>query len=202
MFNSADKPVAKKLRYLPILGIAFMLIGYLFVALQIKNLQSRKDSLNADIAQLEKTKRRLTIGSKERDVIITRQNDIITESSDKQTKQMGEKLSKDLQNSTIFKTLVNPSKEGLENAKAMELNGYNALFNKDVKKAIQYFKDSENSYNSYHQVYEIAFYLNGNQKKLINNDEKAWTETYRKILSDFSWKMPADVRLKLAQMSQ
>jgi len=202
MFKPTDKPIAKKLRYLPILGIAFILIGYLFVALQIKNLESKKGRLIAEIAQLEKTKTILTIGTKEKDEIIVRQHEVITESSDKETKQQGEELNKALQNSTIFKTLVNPSTEGIDSAKVMERKGYEALFNKDIKNAIQYFKDCENSYNGYHQVYEIAFYLNGNQNKLMTTDEKAWKETYGKILSDFSWRMPADIKSKLAQKSK
>ncbi|RZK25634.1 MAG: hypothetical protein EOO43_05010 [Flavobacterium sp.] len=167
----------------------------------MKNLQSKKETLQAEIAQLELVKRNLTIESKLRDTIISKQNMVITQSSDSLTKKQGEKLSKELQESSIFKTLVNPSKDGIDSAKIFERKGYQALFNKDIKTSIQCFKQSENSYNGYNQVYEIAFYLNGSQSKLLTGGEKAWKEIYKTILSEYSWKMPADVRTKLTNLT-
>jgi len=189
-------------RILPILGIAFMLVGYFFVAWQIKRLQTRKDILQVEIAQLEKSKASLTFTSKERDEIISRQNDIIKDSRDAKTQAQGEALSKALENSTVFSTLINPSKDGLQLAKEMEKKGYDALLDKNVKDAIQYFKDSENSFNGYNQVYEIAFYLNGAQKDLLSKDSTSWKQAYKKILTDFSWKMPAAYKAKLIKQSK
>lgn len=184
-------------RILPVLGIAFMLLGYFFVGWQIKNLETRKNTLQTEIAQLERSKSSLTLQSKERDEIITRQNDIIKDSKDSKTQAQGEALSKALENSTVFTTLINSSKDGLKLAKEMEKRGYQALLDKNVKDAIRYFKDSENSFNGYNQVYEIAFYLNGTQKDLLSKNSDQWKKAYKKILSDFSWKMPTEFKAKL-----
>ena len=86
-------------------------------------------------------------------------------------------------------------------AKLHEDEGFSNLMNKDVESAINSFNESETSYNSYHQVYEIGRYLNSNKDKLKDKDSPFWKEAYTKILTDMSWKMPADVKDKLTGLS-
>lgn len=197
MDNIEFKPQGTKLRLIPILGILFLLVGYIFVAVQLKNLQEKKETLLADIALLEMTKTRLTSQSKEKDKIITRQSDIIEESGDSNTKVLGKELNNEFKKSTIYKTLINPSKDGLQIAKDMENKAYMFLYNKEIDSAIHYFKESESAYNGYNQVYEIGFYLNTNRDRLKTGDPKLWRETYKKILTDFRWKMPEQIKTKL-----
>jgi hypothetical protein len=83
-------------------------------------------------------------------------------------------------------------------AKLHESEGFSNLINKDIEGAINSFNSSETSYNSYHQVYEIGRYLNSNKDKLKDKDSPFWKEAYTKILTDMSWKMPADVKTKLS----
>jgi hypothetical protein len=35
----------------------------------------------------------------------------------------------------------------------------------------------------------------------MDKNSKAWTETYEKILSDYSWKMPKEIRAKLVELT-
>jgi hypothetical protein len=86
-------------------------------------------------------------------------------------------------------------------AKLHESEGFSNLINKDVEGAINSFNASETSYNSYHQVYEIGRYLNSNKDKLKDKDSPFWKEVYAKILNDMSWKMPADIKDKLSDLS-
>jgi hypothetical protein len=87
-------------------------------------------------------------------------------------------------------------------AKLHESEGFSNLIKKDVEGAINSFNSSESSYNSYHQVYEIGRYLNSNKDKLKDKDSPFWKEAYTKILTDMSWKMPADVKDKLTGLSK
>jgi hypothetical protein len=86
-------------------------------------------------------------------------------------------------------------------AKLHESEGFSNLINKDIEGAINSFNSSESSYNSYHQVYEIGRYLNSNKEKLKDKDSPFWKEAYAKILTDMSWKMPADIKTKLTGLS-
>jgi hypothetical protein len=86
-------------------------------------------------------------------------------------------------------------------AKLHESEGFSNLINKDVEGSINSFNASESSYNSYHQVYEIGRYLNSNKEKLKDKDSPFWKEAYTKILTDMSWKMPAEVKDKLTGLS-
>jgi hypothetical protein len=86
-------------------------------------------------------------------------------------------------------------------AKLHESEGFSNLINKDVEGSINSFNASETSYNSYHQVYEIGRYLNSNKDKLKDKDSPFWKEVYAKILNDMSWKMPADIKDKLSDLS-
>jgi len=54
--------------------------------------------------------------------------------------------------------------------------------------AIDNFKLSEQSYNGFHQVYEIYVYL------LRNKSNPQWDIIYNDILTRYSWKMSPEVK--------
>lgn len=89
-----------------------------------------------------------------------------------------------------------------ENAQTSEANGFRFLLEKDIDNAIISFTKSENFYNGFHQVYEISRYLKQNKNKLTDKDFKSWNEVYLKVLKDFSWGMPKDIKLELIEKSK
>lgn len=88
-------------------------------------------------------------------------------------------------------------------AKSYEKQGFAALVGKDLDKAIKCFIKSENSYNGFHMAYDIGFYLskNPNKAKLQARDAQQWKLVYQKILQDYSWRMPDNVKNQLQQLS-
>jgi hypothetical protein len=82
-------------------------------------------------------------------------------------------------------------------AEKYEQQGFASLLNKDVENAIIAFRNSEQSYNGYHQVYEIANYLNENKSKLKDSNSEYWNEAFRTISTKYSWKMPLDIKNRL-----
>jgi hypothetical protein len=66
--------------------------------------------------------------------------------------------------------------------------GFECLLNKDIMCAIDNFKLSEQSYNGFHQVYEIYVYL------LRNKSNPQWDIIYNDILTRYSWKMSPEVK--------
>lgn len=69
-----------------------------------------------------------------------------------------------------------------------ESMGFECLLNKDIMCAIDNFKLSEQSYNGFHQVYEIYVYL------LRNKSNPQWDIIYNDILTRYSWKMSPEVK--------
>lgn len=69
-----------------------------------------------------------------------------------------------------------------------ESMGFECLLNKDIMCAIDNFKLSEQSYNGFHQVYEIYVYL------LRNKSNPDWDIIYNDILTRYSWKMSPEVK--------
>ena len=69
-----------------------------------------------------------------------------------------------------------------------ESMGFECLLNKDIMCAIDNFKLSEQSYNGFHQVYEIYVYL------LRNKSNPDWGIIYNDILTRYSWKMSPEVK--------
>lgn len=86
-------------------------------------------------------------------------------------------------------------------ATSWEQKGFSFLISKDVVNAIDAFRNSEKSYNKFHQVYEIANYLDKNKSKLSNPQDPFWKIAYRKIATDFSWKMPLETKNTLIKNS-
>ena len=69
-----------------------------------------------------------------------------------------------------------------------ESMGFECLLNKDIMCAIDNFKLSEQSYNGFHQVYEIYVYL------LRNKSNPQWDIIYNDVLTRYSWKMSPEVK--------
>jgi|GEM_PF-5869237 len=98
---------------------------------------------------------------------------------------------KSLTNSNVFSS-----------AELYEENGFSYLIKKDVSNAIISFRKSENATNGFHMVYEIAKYLNENKSKLMNSNSEFWKTAFKKITTDYSWKMPQDIKEKLHENSK
>lgn len=98
---------------------------------------------------------------------------------------------------------ISKAQNNISLAKSYEKQGFAALVNKDLDKAIECFTKSENSYNGFHMAYDIGFYLskNPNKVKLQARDIQAWKNVYQKILKDYSWRMPEDAKAQLTQLS-
>lgn len=89
----------------------------------------------------------------------------------------------------------------LDLAKQFEEEGFSYLLNKDVDNAIISFTKSENSYNGYHMVYDIAIYLNKKRDQLSIDNIENWKSVYSVILSKYNWKIPEKYKLKLQEQS-
>lgn len=86
-------------------------------------------------------------------------------------------------------------------AKQFEDEGFAYLLNKDIDNAIISFTKSENSYNGYHMVYDIAIYLNKMRDQLSVDNIENWKSVYSIILSKYNWKMPEKYKSKLQEQS-
>lgn len=80
-----------------------------------------------------------------------------------------------------------------------EIKGFNFLLNKDVQNAITAFRNSEEAYNSFHQVYEIANYLSKHETKLKDKNSAYWDTALKTIGREYSWKMPLEIKKKLLE---
>jgi hypothetical protein len=87
-------------------------------------------------------------------------------------------------------------------ARDLETKGFDYLLKKDLANAINSFISSENAYNKYHQVYEIANYLTANKAKLGDSSSPFWKEAYFTIYTSFSFGMPEAVKAKMKELSQ
>jgi predicted phosphatase len=100
-----------------------------------------------------------------------------------------------------LKFIKSPSKKS-DLAKQFEDEGFSYLLSKDIDNAINSFSKSENSYNGYHMVYDIAIYLNKNRNQLSSNNIENWKPVYNTILSKYNWKMPEKYKSKLEEQSK
>ena len=89
----------------------------------------------------------------------------------------------------VSKIFTRSNAKNIVLAHEYEYKGFSSLLEKDIDNSIKYFIQSENSYNSYHMVYEIANYLKENKAKLNSNPDY-WDQVYMIILEKFNWKMP------------
>ena len=84
-----------------------------------------------------------------------------------------------------------------ETAQDWELKGFNALVAKDVDTAVSSFAQAEAIWPDYHNVAEIRSLLVSKREALKDPKSSEWKLTLQKVVSDYSWGMPADVREKL-----
>jgi hypothetical protein len=193
----------RKIRYLPIIGICLTLGGYFFLFFQTHKLTEKRDLLKKEINELEIVKNRLTSESKQKDTIIRIQDTIIAQSADISTVEKGMQLmNRRTDPVSNYFTITSKQNSNEEKAQKFESEGFAYLLEKDVDNAIVSFRKSENSSNGYHMAYDIAFYLDRNRSKLSDKNAAFWKESYRKLLTDYSWKMPKDVKEKLREMSE
>lgn len=95
----------------------------------------------------------------------------------------------------IGKSLI--TNNNLELALKYEKLGFESLIVKDIESAIRNFKESENYYKGFHQVYEIYLYLLRNKSLVAIENDSNWGKIYEDILNKYSWKMPEEYKNKL-----
>lgn len=119
----------------------------------------------------------------------------------KQKEQL-ETLQKQIENNQnkINPDIVLPQKSTA--ALEWETKGFSFLLSKDVDNAIEAFRNSENSITGFHMVYDIQRYLTVNKEKLKDQNSKEWKMIFVKIVKDYSWQMPTDVKAKLTEYSK
>ncbi len=81
-------------------------------------------------------------------------------------------------------------------AKQWEESGFNNLLSQNITDAIAAFKNSENAYNGYHQVYELSNYLQKIQKNNNSLKQNDWEDIYRDIIKNFHFGLPKDFQWK------
>jgi hypothetical protein len=90
----------------------------------------------------------------------------------------------------------------LDDALLWEAQGFSYLVQRDVENAIAAFAKSENAINGFHSVYEIGRYLTENKSRLLDSNSEFWKTAYKKIATDYSWKMPAATKISLIEHSK
>jgi hypothetical protein len=101
--------------------------------------------------------------------------------------------------SKIIPYRVNKTKN-VEKASVYETKGFQDLINQDVTAAINNFIRAENSFNGFHQVYEIAEYLKSQLSKEINNE--LWKTIYLKMLTDFNQFIPDNLSYEFNKLKR
>ena len=87
-----------------------------------------------------------------------------------------------------------------ERVSKLERDGYEAIVDRDVINAIDYFSDARDLWSDYHNVSEIRKLLIMNKKNLEDSsDIKSWKNIVEVILQKYSWGMPGDIREKLVE---
>lgn len=107
------------------------------------------------------------------------------------------------QSDTLETGLNNSSLLGVDktpNAKDLEKRGFESLLDKDIEESIVLFRQAEDSYNGYHNCYEISNYLIRNKGELKNMDSPLWNELYKKIVTDWSWGLSKDIKSKFENL--
>lgn len=90
----------------------------------------------------------------------------------------------------------------LELASNYEAKAFSYLMSRDIENAIKFFSESENSFNGYNSVYDIAAYLKKNKDRLMNKNPLPWKAAYAYILSKYNWKMPEKINEKLKELAK
>lgn len=185
------------LKIIPVLGILFILTGYIYLIFSIslaKNelnqLQTRKDSLTHEIANME--------------LKVESLKNIISQSEDAKAQEKAKEVDliirRKYEDSTILAKQKRPN--NYQEALKWEQLGFEFLLKKDINNSIRAFEQAERSYSSFHQVYEIATYLRKNIKPLTDTTSIYWAKVYKTIATDYSWKMNDKVKDALQKKAQ
>ena len=201
--------IIKTIKLFTVIGIMATIIGYLFLLYKGYNLNKeislKKDTTQKldekiakqkeEIAILEKNTAQFKETIKQTDSGLVK---IVASSSDFNTVKQGDQLIKDLGiPKDKYFTKTSKDNANIDSAKKYQEDGFQFLLNQDVNSAINSFIKSENSYNGYSRVYEIAKYLTKNKERLTDKNSIFWKDVYKIILSDYSWKMPERFKIKL-----
>lgn len=76
----------------------------------------------------------------------------------------------------------------------LERTGFRSLLDGDVDTALKAFETAYQRLPDYHNVREISEALREHRDELLNPSSDSWSKLYRKVLADFSWGMPKDLR--------
>jgi len=90
-----------------------------------------------------------------------------------------------------------PVPSNKEIAMEAERQGFQALQDKNLPRAIEQFAIAKERWPNYHNVEEIYALLRRSVSTVDTPTE--WNQLYRSILSDYSWGMPQDVRTSWSQ---
>lgn len=88
-----------------------------------------------------------------------------------------------------------------EQALNWERIGFENLLDRNLDQAIQAFENSENSYATFHQVYEIARFLRNRKNSGERQNDTFWLDIYQKVVDNYSWKMPEDIKTQLEEQA-
>ncbi|MES2556131.1 MAG: hypothetical protein V4604_08280 [Bacteroidota bacterium] len=197
-------------RLLPIIGISSVIVGYIYIVITGVRLDADLhtketelaakiytcDSLDEVLIQKNEANRLLE-EAKESFAKIAEENPRLAPEIDSVIETNQQEIY-DLEKETHLDFTVTPRKErDIDKAKEWEEKGFSFLKEKDIHQAIDAFKNSENAYNGFHNVYDITLYLEKNKAKLTDPNSEEWEILYSKMVSDFSYKMPAHIKTDL-----
>lgn len=90
--------------------------------------------------------------------------------------------------------LVAPANEKAAVAAKAERQGFEALIQRDYDGARSSFAKAYEAWPDYHNVAEILGLLKRDASRLQAGEETAWTALYRRVLTEYSWGIPKDLR--------
>ncbi len=194
------------LRVLPAIGLALILLGYYYYTFELIEakkeldlIQKTKVGLTDEVKNLEVRRIELINIVKQFDSVKTLQQKIISSSEDKNTVNEGRTLLKKVSmQAAKSPSVIKSGSSNLDLAIKMEKDGFSYVLKKDLNNAIQSFKASENAFNGYHVVYEIALYLE-RSKGAVTENPNVWNDIYKRLLKDYSWSMPKEYKTKLIE---
>ena len=181
--------------FIPI-GVIATIIGYLLLLYKGYNLdkditikQTQAKALDSIISKLKEDSVGLSKNNSQLKEKI-KQTDSTIASASKESNSV-EQLRKKLGIPTdTYFIETSKSNTSVENAAKYEANGFKNLLDEKIDEAISSFTKSENSYNGYHQVYDITKYLIKKKGQMAEDNSTFWKTIYQEILSDYSWGMP------------
>ncbi|MDH4472467.1 MAG: hypothetical protein QE487_07645 [Fluviicola sp.] len=202
-------------RLLPIIGLTSIIVGYIYIMItgmrldtdlkakesELAEKQAACDNLDRLIAKKNEAYRLLQ-ETNESVVEIASQNSPGSASEIDSVIEINQQEIYNLEKETTLSFTVTPRKErDLDKAKEWEEKGFSFLKEKNIEQAIDAFKNSENAYNGFHNVYDITLYLEKNKAKLADPNSEEWEILYAKMVSDFSYKMPQHIKTDLRSRS-